>query len=199
MAGVRRRFLILPIVLLGAAGMAVSSINQHVWLLQQSGIERSQPLPVALNLFRDDRMIALRQESKALAESLEYMVWRNQQRSLRQQLLANLQQQLNRKPMDGVLWQSLLNLQSHLPEHTSQRDWSLQRAIRLTQWRVKSFLPLAYHCINLQGALSPDALQQCNVLLASSIDRYPTGTVKRDLGMTAEQLRELQVKAKSVL
>ena len=199
MAGVRHRLLILPLALLAAACLAVSSTNQHGWLKQQDGILPSKPLPIALNFFRDNRGLKLQQEATALSETLEYMVWRDQQRNLRQQLLVNLQRQINRQPFKASLWENLLNLQSYIPDQKAQIGWTLQRAIHLTQWRTKSFIPLAYNCIYQKQHLSPQALSKCNVLLANSIDRAATWSLQHDLGMTREQIWRFQIELQETL
>ena len=199
MAAARWRIPVLLFLLPIAAGMALSSLNHWRWLLAND-VEADPAISAAgFNLFKDDSLSDFRRRNFELESALDYMTWRSEQDRIRRQQLSLVQQQINRTPLNGVLWQNLVDLQSYLPDQREQIGWSLERAVSMMGWRARSFASLAHHCIYMSQYLTTSQSRTCTVLLANSIDRYSAGNVKKSLGMTPEQFRQLQLDARDAL
>ena len=150
-----------------------------------------------LNFFVDQRAQqsrALEQQSRALRQPLEFMVWSKDRARLGESYAQKLRQQINLQPFHPELWALLVFAQGEAKTDVADQQWSMQRALKLNRWNLRNRSLVSRPCvIDAPEIMQGKGAQLCAELFASLPSSMPTDKLARLIGVNPSALHDALV------
>jgi len=127
---------------------------------------------------------------------LQFMVWPNQRLKAQAALENLLQRQVEFSPYDNAGLLPLMSLQAEINSSIDEKLWTLQRGIKLYQWRANLRPMLARHCILYRSSIQPPLKQECDHVIAQLPWQSRVSYLARLLGVDQLTLEQALARAR---